>query len=198
MLSNLPNILTLSRIAVIPLLVILMYVPTLWAAWTATALFTLAAITDYLDGYVARAYAQVSVIGKFLDPIADKLMVSAALFLLVGTGRLSGVMIFPSVVILLREVMVSGLREYLAELRISIPTTRLAKWKTTVQLVSLGFLIAGDAAKPLMAQMIGQPLMAQMIGEAGLSLAAVLTLITGWHYLQAGLKHMRAIEPDRQ
>ncbi|HZH25619.1 MAG TPA: CDP-diacylglycerol--glycerol-3-phosphate 3-phosphatidyltransferase [Azospirillaceae bacterium] len=182
MLFNLPNILTLARIAVIPVIVALFYVPADWAAWAACALFTAAAVTDYLDGYLARAWAQVSAIGKFLDPIADKLLVAAVLFMLVATDRMSQPSIPAAVVILLREVLVSGLREYLAGVQVSLPVSQLAKWKTAMQLVALGILIVGDAGPD------GLPVRA--IGEFGLWIAAILTMVTGWDYLRSGVQHM--------
>ncbi|MDR3519234.1 MAG: CDP-diacylglycerol--glycerol-3-phosphate 3-phosphatidyltransferase [Azospirillaceae bacterium] len=187
MLTSLPNILTLSRIAVIPLVIALFFVRTEWAAWTNGFLFAAAAITDYFDGYLARARDQTSVIGKFLDPIADKLLVSAVLFMLVAVGRLNGLSVLPAVVILLREVLVSGLREFLAGLNVGVPVSRLAKWKTTLQMFALGFLIVGNTVA------IDLPL--QMIGVIGLWIAGLLTLVTGWDYMRVGWIHM--IEPPR-
>lgn len=187
MLTSLPNLLTLSRIAVIPVVVGLFYIPEAWAAWTACALFAAAAVTDYIDGWLARAWEQESVIGKFLDPIADKLLVSATLFMVVAFDRLSGLSVLPAVVILLREVLVSGLREYLAGLNVGVPVTSLAKWKTAVQMVALGFLIVGDhgpAALPVTA-----------IGTVGMWIAALLTLVTGWDYTRVGIRHMMEDRP---
>ena len=128
MLTSLPNLLTLSRIAVIAPVTALFYVPEAWAAWTALGLYAVACITDYFDGWLARAWEQESAIGQFLDPIADKLLVSAVLVMVVATDRLTGLSVIPAVVILLREVLVSGLREYLATLNVGVPVTRLAKW----------------------------------------------------------------------
>jgi cardiolipin synthase len=184
MLFSLPNILTLSRIAVIPLIVGLMFVPAAWADWLACVLFAAAAVTDYLDGYLARAWSQISAVGKFLDPIADKLLVAAVLFMLVATERISQISVLPAVVILMREVLVSGLREYLAGIRVSVPVSRLAKWKTAMQMVALGVLIVGDAGPEV--------LPVRMIGEVGLWIAALLTLVTGWDYLRSGVRHMAA------
>lgn len=183
MLTSLPNILTLSRIIAIPIIVALFFIPGAWAAWTACVLFTAAAITDYFDGYFARARAEVSVIGRFLDPIADKLLVAAVLFLLVAVDRLSGPSILPAVVILLREVLVSGLREFLAGANVGLPVSRLAKWKTGVQMVALGFLIVGDYGPDIIP--------VTLIGTIGIWAAGLLTLVTGWDYLLAGLRHMR-------
>lgn len=184
MLFSLPNILTLSRIAVIPLIVGLMFVPAAWADWLACLLFTAAAVTDYLDGYLARAWSQISAVGKFLDPIADKLLVAAVLFMLVATEKIGQLSVLPAVVILMREVLVSGLREYLAGIRVSVPVSRLAKWKTAMQMVALGVLIVGDAGPEV--------LPVRMIGEIGLWIAALLTLVTGWDYLRSGVRHMAA------
>jgi len=147
-------------------------------------LFTTAGITDFFDGYLARRSNQVSPLGRFLDPIADKLLVAALLLMLVGFERMT-IWTYPAaVVIMMRELLVSGLREFLAETRISVPVTKLAKWKTTLQMFTLGFLIVGTDAPSWIP--------AQMIGEVGLWLAALLTLITGYDYLKEGLVHMQA------
>ena len=190
MLTSLPNLLTLSRIAVIPVVVGLFFVPEGWAAWTSCGLFAAAAITDYFDGYLARVWEQESVIGKFLDPIADKLLVAATLFMVVAFDRITGVSVLPAVVILLREVLVSGLREYLAGLNVGVPVTWLAKWKTTIQMVALGFLIVGDYGP--------RALPVTDIGIVGLWAAALLTLITGWDYTRVGIRHMLAERPRRE
>ncbi|MDG3440833.1 CDP-diacylglycerol--glycerol-3-phosphate 3-phosphatidyltransferase [Nitrospirillum amazonense] len=184
MLTSLPNLLTLSRIALIPVILALLWFPATWTAWTAAGLFALAGITDYFDGYLARAWHEESIIGRFLDPIADKLLVAAVLFLLVADHKIAGHAVLPAVIILLREVMVSGLREFLAGLRVGVPVSRLAKWKTAIQLMAIGWLIVGDHGPDW--------LYVRPIGEVGLWAAAVLTLITGWDYLRAGLRHMLA------
>ncbi|MEQ9447931.1 MAG: CDP-diacylglycerol--glycerol-3-phosphate 3-phosphatidyltransferase [Rhodospirillaceae bacterium] len=180
---NLPNILTLSRIAIIPVVIATFFFDSNAMRWTAVSLFILAAVTDFFDGYLARRANQVSSLGRFLDPIADKLLVASILLMLVGFNRIEEWSYIPALVILLREILVSGLREFLAELHVSLPVTKLAKGKTTVQLVALGFLIVGTAA-PL----------AKPAGEFLLWIAALLTLITGYDYLKAGLKHMRGLE----
>lgn len=184
MLTSLPNLLTLSRIAVIPPIIGLFYVSAPWAAWLTCVLFAAAGITDYFDGYLARSWAQESMIGRFLDPIADKLLVVATLFMLVAFQRVDPLSVVPAVVILLREVLVSGLREYLAGLAVELPVSRLAKWKTTIQMVALGFLIVGENGPVLVPTV--------EIGTFGLWIAGVLTLVTGWDYLEAGLQHMSA------
>src|SRR6516162_6393262 len=181
-LTSLPNLLTLSRILVIPIVIGSFYVAGDYARWIACALFTAAAVTDWLDGHMARRWQQQSEIGRFLDPIADKLLVSATLLMLTAFGRLPGDAILPALVILCREILVSGLREYLAGLCVGVPVSRLAKWKTFIQMVAIGFLIVGDAGPPFL------PVSA--IGETLLWAAALLTLVTGYDYLVAGLRHI--------
>jgi len=181
--NTLPNILTLSRILVIPLIVGLFWVEGEWARWTALGLYAVACITDFFDGYLARARGEMSRFGRFLDPVADKLLIAAVLLMLCAFDRISGLAILAAVVILCREMLVSGLREFLAELRQGLPVSRLAKWKTTIQMFSLGFLIVGDAAPDWIPSVL--------IGEIGLWAAAALTLITGYDYLLIGLKHMK-------
>ena len=147
MLTSAPNLLTIGRIAVIPLLVLCFYFPGEFPRYLACTLFTAAAITDYLDGYLARSWRQQSPFGRWLDPIADKLLVAAAILMLVGLDRAP---LLPSLVILLREITVSGLREYMAEVSVGLPVSRLAKWKTAVQMVAIGVLIVGDAGPGLL------------------------------------------------
>lgn len=195
MLTDLANVLTLSRIAAIPLVVALVALRQPWADFAAMVVFSSAAITDYFDGKVARSRRQQSDLGRMLDPIADKLLVGAALMLLAGYGHLSAPGLMPAIVILLREILVSGLREYLAGLRAGLPVTRLAKWKTGFQMGALGTLLAGDAS----AQWTGLTFLpVSLIGEAMLWVAAVLTLVTGWDYLLTGLRHAKRgyVPPD--
>ncbi|WP_210359316.1 MULTISPECIES: CDP-diacylglycerol--glycerol-3-phosphate 3-phosphatidyltransferase [Sphingomonas] len=185
---TLPNLLTLSRIVAVPLLVAFLW----WPRWEAGfgiafALYCLMGITDYFDGYLARAQGAVSKLGIFLDPIADKIMVAAVILMLVGTRHddaalITGVHLIAALVILLREIAVSGLREFLAGLQVSLPVSKLAKWKTTLQLVSLGALILAGALP-------GAPWI-KIAGLGSLWGAAALTLVTGWDYLRVGLKHM--------
>lgn len=184
--TDLPNLLTLSRIAAIPLLVAAVWMRTPWGDVAACVIFSAAAITDYFDGKIARQRKIVSSFGRMLDPIADKLLVGAALMLLAGFGRLSDWALLPAIVIMLREILVSGLREYLAELRVGLPVTKLAKWKTGFQMGALGTLLAGDTAAPVLHLAF---LPVALIGELMLWTAAVLTLVTGWDYLQAGLRY---------
>jgi cardiolipin synthase len=192
MLTDLPNVLTLSRIAAIPLLVGLIALRYPVSDFAACIVFSIAAITDYFDGKIARWRRQQSDLGRMLDPIADKLLVCAALMMLVGMGRLSSPGLYPAIVIMLREILVSGLREYLAGIRVGLPVTALAKWKTGFQMGALGTLIAGDtSAKALDLSFLP----VSIIGETMLWVAAVLTLVTGWDYLTAGLRHASAARP---
>ncbi|HEX8213916.1 MAG TPA: CDP-diacylglycerol--glycerol-3-phosphate 3-phosphatidyltransferase [Allosphingosinicella sp.] len=185
---TLPNLLTLSRIFAVPILVFLLWQPS-WFDYAITfVLYCLVGITDYFDGYLARAKGAVSRLGIFLDPIADKIMVAAVIIMLVSTRRMSGdpiihgIHIIPAIVILLREIIVSGLREFLASVQVSIPVSQLAKWKTTFQLVALGALILAGA--------VPQWPWVHQVGLASLWAAALLTLVTGWDYLRVGVRHM--------
>ncbi|MEA3041261.1 MAG: hypothetical protein QOC65_750 [Sphingomonadales bacterium] len=185
---TLPNLLTLSRILAVPILVFLLWKPD-WYDYAVTfALYCLVGITDYFDGYLARAQGTVSRLGIFLDPIADKIMIAAVIVMLVssrsesGEPIIHGFHIVPALVILLREIAVSGLREFLAGLRVSLPVSHLAKWKTTLQLVALGALILAGAAP--------QWPWVHLVGLVSLWSAAALTLVTGWDYLRVGLRHM--------
>lgn len=184
MITSLPNLLTLSRIVVIPVLVALFFVDGQTAKWAALILFTLAGITDYFDGYFARTRRQISALGRFLDPVADKLLIASVILLLVAFRRIADWTVLPALVILCREILVSGLREFLAGLRVRVPVSRLAKWKTGIQMVAIGFLIVGDAAP--------EEIPALAIGAVGLWIAAALTMVTGYDYLRSGLKHMTA------
>ena len=194
---NLPNILTLSRIMAIPLLAWFLW----WPGWEmgyliAFALYCLMGITDYFDGYLARTSGTVSKLGIFLDPIADKIMVAAVILVLAAQGVLNGpyvgdMHVVAGLIILMREIAVSGLREFLGPLQVSVPVSKLAKWKTTFQMVSLGALILGEGL-PRWTMMIGavDANIPHTVGLVTLWGAAVLTDITGWDYLRVGLKHM--------
>jgi CDP-diacylglycerol--glycerol-3-phosphate 3-phosphatidyltransferase len=186
---TLPNLLTLSRILAVPILVFLLWRPTPLDYAVTFVLYCIVGITDYFDGYLARAQGRISRLGQFLDPIADKIMVAAVIVMLMASRKADGnppvlqdLSIIPALVILLREIIVSGLREYLAPLNVSVPVSQLAKWKTTFQLVSLGALILGGAfpAEPWIHQ----------VGIICLWAAAGLTLVTGYDYLRIGLRHM--------
>jgi cardiolipin synthase (CMP-forming) len=198
---TLPNVLTLSRIFAVPLLAFLLW----WPDWRlgyafGFVLYCIIGFTDYLDGYLARAQGLVSKFGQFLDPIADKIMVAAVILVLTAQGYLRGpyvgdMHVIAGLIILMREIAVSGLREFLGPLRISMPVSRLAKWKTTLQLVSLGALILGGAVHgpPCLVRGDCGPIADQwihLVGLASLWAAAALTLVTGWDYLRVGLKHM--------
>ena len=184
----LANLLTYGRIAAVPVVVACLYWQAileygLWLRWVALLIFVAAAITDLLDGYVARAYAQQTTFGRMLDPIADKLLVSSCLLMLAADGTIRNWALWAAIVILCREILVSGLREYLAELRVSVPVTALAKWKTFLQLLAVGFLIAGEAGDKVL------PITTD-IGLGLLGFSAVLTLYTGWDYFRAGVRHL--------
>lgn len=188
--ASLPNILTYGRILAVPLIALCFYMEgrlqsTDLARWSALAIFAIASITDFFDGYLARAWNQTSNIGRMLDPIADKLLVSVCLLLLAAdTDRtIAGWSLWAAIIILCREILVSGLREYLAELKVSVPVSMLAKWKTAVQMVAIGFLLAGPAGDKYLAY-------TTEIGITLLWVAAIITLITGYDYFRAGLKHI--------
>lgn len=180
---NLPNILTYGRIVAVPLVAGLL----LWggndARWTALVLYVLAAISDFFDGYLARKWKQQSSLGRMLDPIADKVLVAVVLLVLCADGILRGGHIWAAIIILSREVLVSGLREYLGELQVSVPVTKIAKWKTAVQMVAIGFLIAGPAGDTVLPY-------TTLMGIGMLWVAAALTLYTGYDYFRAGIRHV--------
>jgi len=185
---SLPNLLTLSRILAVPILVFLLWRPAPIDYAITFALYCIVGITDYLDGYLARAWGSISRLGQFLDPIADKIMVAAVLIMLISSRKsnpvpeIAGLHIIAALIILLREIIVSGLREYLAGLQVSVPVSALAKWKTTLQLVALGALILGGA--------LPQMSWVHEFGIACLWAAAALTMITGYSYLRTGLRHI--------
>jgi cardiolipin synthase len=181
---NWPNILTYGRIAAVPVVAGLVMYGGNNSRWLALGIFILAGISDFFDGYLARLWKMQSSLGRMLDPIADKLLVSAVLLILAGDGTLAGLNQWAAIIILCREILVSGLREFLAELQVSVPVTQLAKYKTAVQLVAIGFLIAGPAGDTVLPYNT-------LIGIAGLWVAALLTLYTGFDYFRAGITHLR-------
>ena len=197
---TLPNLLTLSRILAVPILVFLLWKPASYDYLITFVLYCLVGITDYFDGYLARAQGLTSKLGQFLDPIADKIMVAAVLVMLMASRRANGGEpiiedwhVIPALIILLREIMVSGLREFLAELKVLVPVSALAKWKTTFQLVALGALILGGAlaeATRVGATVLPPQPWVHDVGLASLWAAAALTLVTGYDYLRIGLRHM--------
>lgn len=174
--KNLPNILTLGRILLLPVIIGLLFVDQITIA---LGLYVIASFTDFFDGYLARKLNVVSDFGTFLDPIADKIFVAALLIAFVAFDRLEGLLIIPPIIILIREFMVSGLREYLGPKKVKLPVSMLAKWKTTLQMVALGFLFFDGG-------------ILLHIGQWGLAVASLITVITGWSYLKAGLKHMNS------
>ena len=181
---TLANCLTYGRLVAVPVVVALLFWPNeAGARFGALSVYILAAITDYLDGYVARTYDQSSALGRMLDPIADKLLVAACLLMLSADNTIHGWTLWAAIVILCREILVSGLREYLAELKVGVPVSKVAKWKTTLQLVAIGFLVAGPAGEAVLPGTI-------WTGSALLWVAAALTLYTGWDYMRAGIKHV--------
>lgn len=183
MLHKLPNLLTLSRVALLPVLIGLFFIEGAVAAWTALAIYIFCALTDFFDGYLARRYGHTSRFGAFLDPISDKIMVSSLMLTLATFERLHHWWIVPAIIILMREFLISGLREYLSRLDVNLPTTRLAKWKTGFQMTALGFLTIGDYGDVLVPHTL-------LIGQILLTIAAVITVITGWGYLKMGYKHI--------
>ncbi|MBA4208562.1 MAG: CDP-diacylglycerol--glycerol-3-phosphate 3-phosphatidyltransferase [Parvibaculum sp.] len=188
MATNLPNLLTYFRIALVPAVVLCFYIPGDTSHWVALSLFIVAGITDFFDGYLARAWEQQSNLGRMLDPIADKLLVAVVLIALTWQDIIAGFSLWAAIIILCREILVSGLREFLAELRVSVPVTQLAKWKTAIQMIALGFLLAGPAADKIVPG----------VTEMGLTLlwaAAILTLYTGIDYFRAGIVHLRDDKP---
>ena len=180
---NLPNLLTYGRILAVPVVAGLLMWGGDTARWVALGIYVVAAITDFLDGYLARKWQQQSALGRMLDPIADKVLVSVVLLVLAADGILFGGHMWAAIIILAREVLVSGLREFLGELRVSVPVTKIAKWKTTAQLLAIGFLIAGPTGDKVIPH-------TTQIGIVFLWVAAALTLYTGYDYFRAGLRHV--------
>ncbi|MBG53238.1 MAG: CDP-diacylglycerol--glycerol-3-phosphate 3-phosphatidyltransferase [Rhodobiaceae bacterium] len=188
-LTSLPNLLTYARIVMVPAMVAAFYLDGHLANWVTFGIFVAAAITDYFDGYFARAWEQTSNLGRMLDPIADKLLVSAALFMLVANGTIGWGSVIAGIIILSREILVSGLREFLAEVRVSVPVTQLAKWKTAIQMVAIGFLLVGNAGDNVLPGTLD-------IGIWLLWIAALLTLYTGYDYFRSGLRHVIKDDED--
>jgi len=181
---NLPNILTYGRIAAAPLVGATYYIPGDAGPWIAFTIFVVASVTDYFDGYLARAWQQQSALGRMLDPIADKLLVSVSILILVEDGLLNGWSMWAAIIVLMREIFVSGLREFLAELQVSVPVSRLAKWKTTMQLIAIAALLIAPAL---------QGAKSGLLIDLGLTFfwaTAIVTLYTGYDYFRAGLKHL--------
>lgn len=187
---SLPNLLTYARLMAVPAVAACLFWPGEFTMrWIALGIYALAAVTDYLDGYLARAWSQQSAIGRMLDPIADKVLVSASLLMLAASGDIRSWSLWAAIIILSREILVSGLREFLAGLRVSVPVSTVAKWKTAVQLIAVGFLIVGPAGNTVLPY-------STHIGVFMLWVAALLTLYTGWDYMRAGVRHL--LEADRK
>ncbi|MEM5500551.1 CDP-diacylglycerol--glycerol-3-phosphate 3-phosphatidyltransferase [Ahrensia kielensis] len=185
---SLPNVLTYARILAVPLIVLCFFTEGQLASsdtarWVALFIFALASVTDFLDGYLARRWQQISNIGRMLDPIADKLLVSVVLLLLVGLDTIVDWSLWAAVIILCREILVSGLREYLAALKVSVPVSQVAKWKTAIQMIAIGFLLAGEAGDKVL------PYTSE-IGLTLLWISAIVTIYTGWDYFRAGMRHV--------
>jgi cardiolipin synthase len=178
---TLANKLTLTRLAILPVIVLLLFIPAQWAALSALVLYTIGAITDWLDGWVARKWNQYSEFGRFLDPIADKIFVVVILLTLVAIDRVQGIWVIAIILILIREFLIAGLREFLGPKGITVPVSPLAKWKTAIQLVATGTLIVGPYI------LCG----VTVLGLIGLAAAAILTVMTGWGYIKTGLLHIK-------
>ncbi|MEZ5690052.1 MAG: CDP-diacylglycerol--glycerol-3-phosphate 3-phosphatidyltransferase [Rickettsiales bacterium] len=180
--KNIPNYLTYFRIVIIPVLIVVFFLTDYIGRsgyYISAFLFALASFTDWLDGYAARLWQAQSNIGRFLDPIADKLLVATVLLLMVAENRVS---VIPAIAIVCREILVSGLREYLAEIRIGVPVSKLSKFKTAAQMLAIFLLLLGAGAPSW--------LYADFLGNILLWLAAALTVVTGYAYLKTGMKHM--------
>lgn len=177
--SNLANILTLFRLVLLPFMIVLFFVPYEWAAWLCLIIYAVGAVSDFFDGWIARKFEQVSEFGKFMDPISDKIFVATVMLMLVAVDRINGIMVMAVVIILAREFTVSGLREFLGPKDIKLPVTNLAKWKTAIQMTSLGFLIIAPYG-----------MFYWLIGNIGLAAAAAITAYTGWLYVRASMTHL--------
>ena len=189
---NLPNLLTISRIVVIPVIFLTIYIHSAWWYLIGGSLFIIAAITDYLDGYLARSRNELSAFGRLLDPIADKLLVVSALMIIVANGLVDNISYIPVVVILCREILVSGLREFLSEVRVGLPVTRLAKWKTGFQMTALSVLLMSPAKffNVIEGFWVG-------LGTVCLWVASVLTFITGYQYFEKSLAYIKSVEKKK-
>jgi cardiolipin synthase (CMP-forming) len=185
--TSLPNLLTYGRILAIPALVACFFLQRDLGNWLAMSIFIAAGVTDFLDGYLARAWQQQSALGRMLDPVADKLIVAASLMMLAADQTIAGWTLWAGVIILCREILVSGLREFLGSLAVSVPVTRLAKWKTALQMVAIGFLLAGSAGDKIFPYTTAT-------GITLLWISALLTLYTGYDYLLAALSHVMTEE----
>ena len=186
-LYTIPNMLCFFRLGVIPVMIALFYIDTSWAAWTNVVLFALAGASDFFDGRIARATNTETLLGKFLDSSSDKIVVGVALMLLLAFDRLDGIWILPAIIIYLREILISGVREFMALYNVIVPVSQMAKWKLTVQMFFIGFLIAGEHGNALIPY-------AFLIGKLGLCGAAVITVLSGWDYMRAAWRTILQLE----
>ena len=193
MLKKIPNLLTIGRIIIVPFFVLAFYLPGFYGDLTACVLFVIASFTDFLDGMLARMMGEESKLGELLDPIADKIIVATALILLVMDGTIRNYEVIAAIIILTREILISGLREFLAKGKIKLPVSNLAKLKTVLQMVSIALLLSGDTGNRILNF---QDYNAQTIGIILLWLSAALTLFTGYEYMRKGIDH--AISEDNK
>lgn len=186
---HLPNLLSAYRIAAVPLLLVFFFIGGETATWINVIIYAVACITDYMDGVIARSTGQTSVFGKFLDATSDKILIGGVLMMLVAFGRLEGLWLVPALIILLREIFISGLREFLGQYNISVPISHMGKWKTTTQMLSCGFLIAGPYGDQLIPYSVE-------LGHALFLAAALITAVSGWNYLSAGIDTLRRLDAE--
>ena len=189
-LFNLPNLLSFYRIAVVPVLTLLFFFDSAVATWINVFLFFWACVSDYLDGVIARKTGQISVFGKFIDHTADKILVGSVLLLLVAFGRLTGIWIIPALIIFTREILIAGLRDFLGQYKVDVPISWMGKWKTAVQMIASGFLMAGSYGDALVPY-------AYAIGKFTFLIATVMTVVSGWAYLKAGLETLRKLDAEK-
>ena len=194
MLKKIPNILTIGRIIIVPFFVLAFYLPGFYGDLTACVLFVIASFTDFLDGMLARMMGEESKLGELLDPIADKIIVATALILLVMSGTIKHYEVIAAIIILTREILISGLREFLARGQIKLPVTNLAKLKTFLQMVAIALLLTGETGNRILNF---QDYNAQTIGIILLWLSAFLTLYTGYEYLRKGIDHAMSEDNKR-
>jgi len=192
----LPNLLTYARLVAVPVLVFCFYIEGNAIRWLSFAVFIVATLSDFLDGYLARAWRQQSAIGRMLDPIADKILVATALMLLVFEGTIGSWSLLAAIIIMTREISVSGLREFLAELSVPLPVSRLAKWKTTLQMIAIGILLIGKAGDQLLKIAFNDTIgLVTYTGLLLLWVSALITVYTGYDYFRAGLRHLMGEDP---
>tara|TARA_B100000989_G_scaffold232502_1_gene179292 strand:+ start:119 stop:679 length:561 start_codon:yes stop_codon:yes gene_type:complete len=179
-LKRIPNYLTIFRVLCIPVIILNIIPQSFFFNWVAVILYIVACISDFLDGYLARKLKVESKLGKFLDPIADKILIISVIFILVAIGKINGFFVYPALIIIIREVLVSGLREFFAKSEISINVSKIAKWKTLIQMFALGFLIIGNDFTLLPNTIL--------VGEIGLLIASLITIYTGYEYFKLHYK----------